>query len=295
MKFWQTLTWVETDQITRVAEIAEEVGFHGVLMSDHALVPRQMKSRYPYSEDGKPSFSAVSEYPDIWVLLGAIAAGTQRLRLSTSVFVLPLRNPIEVAKSAASLAIVSQGRFSLGVGVGWGEDQYDAFGVEFSSRGRRADEGIEVMRKLWSTPRHSDWVEHQGEFFSFPPLRQCPVPRAPIPIWVGGHSRAARRRAARLGDGFIGSGNAPEEVAPLLEEIGILRRECGREREPFETVIGLTTPPDLDTFRRLEACGMTSGVSYPLRYALGERSSIDEKRRVMEAFAESIILPMRGG
>jgi len=289
MKFWQALTWVETDQIPRVAEMAEELGFHGVLISDHPFVPEHPSSRYPYSSDGRPSFTPESEYPDVWVLLGAIAATTRLLHLSTSVFVLPLRSPIDVAKSAASLAILCGGRFALGVGVGWEEDLFDAYAVDFASRGRRADECIEVIRKLW----RPGWVEHRGEFFHFPAIRQSPAPAHAIPIWVGGHSAAARRRAARLGDGYIGSGNTPAEVARILEELATLRRELGREREPFETLLGLTTPPDLDTFRRLEDRGMTSGVSYPFRYALGERSSLDAKRRVMEQFAERILVPMR--
>lgn len=289
MRFWQALTWVETEQIPRVAQLAEEVGFDGVLLSDHPFVPQHSRSRYPYSEDGSPSFTAASEYPDVWVLLGAIAASTRRLRLSTSIFVLPLRHPIDVAKSAASLAVLSGGRFSLGVGVGWEQEFFDAYGLDFVSRGRRADECIEVMRKLWS----GAWAEHRGEFFTLPPVCQSPAPAQPIPIWVGGHSPAALRRAVRLGDGFIGSGHTPQEACRLLARLATARRELAREGEPFETVIGLTTPPDLDTFRRLEERGMTSGVSYPFRYALGERSTLDAKRRVMEEFAERILLPMR--
>jgi len=260
-----------------------------VLLSDHVFVPRDATSRYPYSADGKPSFRGDSEYPDVWVLLGAIAARTRQLALATSVFVLPLRHPVEVAKAAASLAVVSGGRLALGVGVGWDEGHYAALGVDFASRGRRADECIEVLRKLWQP----GWVEHRGEFFAFPPIRQAPAPPAPVPIWVGGHSPAALRRAARLGDGFVGSGHTPEQAARVLAELAALRRACERERAPFETLIGLSTPPDLDAFRRLEDRGMTSGVSYPFRYALGERSTLDAKRRAMETFAERILLPMR--
>jgi len=289
MNFWQALTWVETEQIPQVARIAEEVGFDGVLLSDHPFVPERSHSRYPYSADGRPSFTPDSEYPDVWVLLGAIAASTRRLRLSTSIYLLPLRHPIDVAKAAASLAVLCGGRFALGVGVGWEEGLFDAYGVDFASRGRRADECIEVMRRLWS----GGWAEHRGEFFTLPGARQRPAPPQPIPLWVGGHSPAALRRAARLGDGFVGSGHAPEQAEQVLAWLAAARRELGREREPFETVIGLATPPDLDIFRRLEERGMTSGVSYPFRYALGERSTLDAKRRAMEAFAERILVPMR--
>jgi probable F420-dependent oxidoreductase len=289
VRFWQALTWAETEQLPELAEIAEELGFDGVLVSDHAFVPREPTSRYPYSPDGMPSFTGASEYPDVWVLLGALAARTRRLALATSVFVLPQRHPVLVAKAAASLAVLSAGRFALGVGVGWDEAHYEALGVDFASRGRRADECIEVLRKLWQ----AGWVEHRGEFFSFPAIRQRPAPREGVPIWVGGHSPAALRRAARLGDGFIGSGHTPDEAVRVLGELAALRRDCGREHTPFETLIGLSTAPDLDTFRRLEERGMTSGVSYPFRHALGERSGLDAKRRLMEGFAKRILVPMR--
>ena len=148
-----------------------------------------------------------------------------------------------------------------------------------------------MLRKLWQP----GFVEHRGEFFAFPPLCQSPAPPAPVPIWVGGHSASALRRPARLGDGFIGSGHAPDGAVRVLGRLAELRRECGRGQAPFETLLGLSTPPDLDTFRRLEERGMSSGVSYPLRYALGPRSTVDAKRRAMEAFAERILVPMRRG
>lgn len=289
MKFWQALTWVETDQLVEVASIAEELGFDGAFVSDHLFVAQNPRWPHPDRADERPAFTTTTEYPDVWVALGAIAAATSRLLLTMSVYVLPLHHPIEVARAAATLSVVSGGRFALGIGAGWEREEFAALDVDFTTRGARVDESIEVMRRLWQP----GWAQHHGAHFSFPAVQQNPPPAAPVPIWVGGPSAVARRRAARVGDGWIGGGNAPEEVPALLTELADLRRAFGREHQPFETLIGLTTPPDLDTFKRLDDLGMTSGVSYPFRYTLPGPSSVAEKRARMEAFAETIIEPMR--
>jgi alkanesulfonate monooxygenase SsuD/methylene tetrahydromethanopterin reductase-like flavin-dependent oxidoreductase (luciferase family) len=132
-------------------------------------------------------------------------------------------------------------------------------------------------------------VEHHGEFFDFPALQIAPAPERDVPIIIGGANPAALKRAAQRGDGWIGAGNTPEQVPAILAELQRLRREAGRDHLPFETIIGLSTPPDVDTFKRLEEQGMSSGVSYPFLYSLGKHSTLDQKKRVMEQFAEQII------
>ena len=118
MKFWQPITWAETDQLIEIARFAEEVGFYGVMSGDHALYPGTMEAGYPYSDSGYPPQTEESEYPDQWALFGALAAATSRLHFTCGVYVLPLRNPIEVAKACATLDILSKGRFALGAGAG---------------------------------------------------------------------------------------------------------------------------------------------------------------------------------
>lgn len=285
MKFWQMVPYMELEQLTEVAKIAEEVGFEGVMGADHALFPRDLKSAYPYSGDGKLYIDGDTAYPDPWVMTSAMAAVTSTLRFSTCIYILPLRNPLEVAKATSTLSLMSNGRFILGAGVGWMKEEFDAFGVDFKTRGRRMDETIEVLNKLWG----DDWVEHDGEFFRYPGIKVSPRPRERIPIYTGGSSPAALRRAASIADGWIGHGNAPEEVPGLMQTLRELRKQYGRADQPFETVVALSSPPDLDTFKRLEDCGMTSGVSYPFSLVFGHSSSLDEKRRYMEDFAEKFI------
>jgi probable F420-dependent oxidoreductase len=290
MKFWQMLTWMEPEQILEVARFAEEVGFEGVMLGDHGVFPLEVKATYPYSADGKPPMAADAWYPDCWATIGAISAVTRRIRFAVAVYVLPLRNVFEVARATGTLAILSNNRFILGVGIGWMKDEFDIYGVDFHTRGRRFDEQLDVLRKLWG----GGMVEHHGALIDFPPLQISPAPQRTVPIFTGGASAVALKRAAVKADGWIGAGNTPAEVPGLLAEFRRLRREAGREQLPFETVIGLSTPPDLATFQRLDEAGMSGGVSYPFTFTAGERSTLDDKKRVMEDFARRFIRPLGG-
>ncbi|MBW2420369.1 MAG: LLM class F420-dependent oxidoreductase [Deltaproteobacteria bacterium] len=285
MKFWQAVTWAETEQLCEIARMAEELGFEGLMGADHALYPEQMAPDYPYAETGRPPQTAESEYADMWTSFAAMAAVTTRIKLVCGVYVLPLRNPIEVAKQAATLANLSQGRFVLGVGSGWMKEEFDIYGVDFHSRGRRMDEMLGVMRGLWS----GDMFEHHGEFFDFPRITVSPAPRYELPIYFGGSAAVALRRTAREGDGWIGAGNLPEEVPGLMTELERLRGEAGRAHLPFETLVGIYAKPDLDLFQAMEGSGMTAGLNMPFPYAFGGPSTLDQKRRMLEAFAESVI------
>ncbi len=265
------------------------VGFEGVMLGDHGVFPREVTSTYPYSADGHPPMAPDSWYPDCWATLGAISAVTQRLRFGVAVYVLPLRNVFEVARATGTLAILSGNRFFLGAGLGWMKEEFDIYGEDFHTRGRRCDEMLIALRKLWA----GGMVEHHGALIDFPPLQISPAPQQPVPVLTGGASSVALRRAATSADGWIGAGNTPEEVPGILAELTRLRCEAGRAHQPFETIIGLSTPPDLATFQRLHALGMTGGVSYPFTYTVGPHSSLEAKKRAMEDFARRFISPLR--
>lgn len=286
MKFWQALSFSEPDQILDVAQICEEVGFEGVFLSDHMFYPGDFEDKYPYSEDGKlDAFTPDTPWPDPWVAIGAMAAVTRRLRFTTFIYILPLRNPIEVAKSTSTLGVLSDGRFALGIGAGWMKEEFQTMGVDFTTRGSRLDESMEVLRKLWS----GEMVEHHGEHFDFPPLSMCPVPDGGVPIWVGGISGRALRRAARIGDGWLGSGQTTEEAVEMLGKLQRHRKEYGRENTPFETIVPLVTPPTPDDLKRIQDAGATSSVSYPFTYTIGPGSTLDQKRAYLEGFANSVM------
>ncbi len=285
MKFWQAITWMEPEQMLAVAAHAEQVGFDGLMLSDHGVYPRDIRSRYPYSADGSPPQAPDGFVPDCWASIGALAAATRTIRLAVGVYVLPLRNVFEVARATGTLAILSSGRLVLGAGLGWMKEEFDVYGVDFATRAARCDEMIGVLRRLWT----GGMVEHHGTHFDFPPLQIAPAPPAAVPVYIGGNSSAALRRAARLGDGWISAGNAPEAVPGILAELTRLRREGGRDALPFETVLGLGTSLDVAELQRFGALGMGVGLSYPFRYLLGERSSVDQKKRYLDRFAEDVI------
>jgi probable F420-dependent oxidoreductase len=286
MKFWQAITWAETDQLLEIARFAQEIGFHGLMSGDHAVYPESIAPQYPYSDSGMPPMQPSDEYPDQTAIFAAMAAVTSTLHFTCGVYVLPLRNPHEVARASATLAVLSDNRFILGVGVGWMKEEFDIYGVDFHQRGSITDETIEVLHTLWG----GAMVEHHGKHFDFPRVQLSPVPKIHPPIYVGGSSEVALRRAARVGAGYIGAGTAPEAVRPLLQQLQRLRQEYDREHLPFEAMLGITAAPRLDLYRRLADDGLQSTVAPPFQYALGKkRSTIAEKKRVMEAYAERIM------
>lgn len=286
MKFWQALSFSEPEQLNDVAKICEEVGFEGVFLSDHMFYPGDYENKYPYSEDGKlDAFTPETPWPDPWVGIASMAAVTQRLRFTTFIYILPLRNPIEVAKSTSTLGVLSHDRFALGIGAGWMKEEFETMGVDFKTRGKRLDESMEVLQKLWS----GELVEHHGDHFDFAPLSMCPVPKQRVPIWVGGISALALRRAARLGDGWLGSGQSPDEAVALLSKLRGYRKEYGRENEPFESIVPLTTPPTPDDLKKIRDAGADATVSYPFPYTIGPTSTLDQKRAYLEGFANSVM------
>ena len=289
MKFWQVLSFSEPEQLVPLARAAEEAGFHGVLLSDHLFFPGTLRSRYPYSPDGKPGFDGATSFPEPWTSIAAMASATTKLRFSTLVFVLPLRNPLEVAKTLGTLARLSDGRVALGCGAGWIAEEFAQLGVDFATRGQRFDEMIEVMRALW----RGGMVEHHGKHFAFEPLQISPAPASPPPIYVGGVSPPALRRAARLGDGWMGTGQAPDEVPALLERLRELRRQAGRESAPFETIVPLVTTPDVDVLRRLADAGVTATTAWPFSYTLPPNAMLAEKRDAMLRYGEAFIAKLR--
>ena len=289
MKFWQSVTFSQPDELLPVARIAEEVGFTGVFVSEHVFFPQRLASKYPYSADGTPVFTAETPWLDPWVQIAAMAAVTTRLQFVTGVYILPLRHPLEVAKSVASVALLSGNRVGLGIGAGWMREEFDVLGREFKGRGKRMDEQIEVIRKVW----RGGMVEHHGTHYDFPPLQMSPAPSVLPPILVGGQSDAAFRRAARLGDGWVGSGHAPDQVLDVMARLQALRREAGRERESFDAVLVLSAPADVDQLRRFADAGVTSLVSWPLLYTVGPRASLDDQRRYLESYANDVIAKMR--
>jgi len=297
MKFWQNISWAESDQLPEIAVFAEEVGYHGVVNSDHLFLTRKTESPYPYTKDGKMNHSLDYPYPDVWTSFAAMASVTKTLQFTSSVYLLPLRNPIEVAKQAGTTALISNNRVSIGFGIGWQKEEFDAMGVDFHTRGKRTDEMIEVMHKIWA----GGVVSHSGRFFQFDEIEMRPVPTQPLPLYYGGTSAAALRRAAFLCDGYIGPGQTLEQIPALVAELTRLRTEAGRAHLPFEIFthfLPVEINRSVDDFKRMRDLGVTScslppfdagGADRGRAGGLGRFSSIDDKKRTMERYAVTII------
>lgn len=239
-----------------LAQAAEEAGFESIWTVEHVIWPHAYESEYPYHPSGKMLGDPTIPIPDPLIWLTWVAAATTTLRLGTGVIILPQRNPVVLAKELATLDSLSGGRVEFGVGVGWLREEFDALGVEFAGRGRRADEMIEAMRVLW----RDDAASYQGEHVSFADVALNPKPVArSMPVVVGGHSRAAARRAARLGDGFY---PGPGSLAGLEQAMADLRDECAAAgRDVDEVEVSATFPGRLmeaphDAIATLAALGV---------------------------------------
>jgi probable F420-dependent oxidoreductase len=253
---------VSPRRYAEVAQLVEAHGFESIWIPEHLVFPAKMPASYPYTSDGQPGVDPSTPLFDPWVALAYIAAGTERLRLGTQVFVLPLRHPIAVARTVVTLDRLSGGRVILGAGVGWLEEEFAAVGQSFHTRGRRTDEMIDVIRRLF----REQAIEHHGEFFDFEAVRFEPKPLEPggIPIEIGAASRTALERAGRLGDGWIEIGCRNfDELAERLGMVTAARTKAGRDQLPFEVSTGSTIVRGLDEIRRAEALGVTRVIIGP--------------------------------
>ncbi len=227
----------------RVAERAEALGYDTVWFSDHIVIPTEVKSFYPYDPSGKMPFNPSEPYWEPLTVIGYVAGRTSRLRLGTSVLILPYRNPIVTAKMLATLDVLSNGRVTLGAGVGWMEEEFKAIGLDtYSRRGAYSDECIRIFRELWT----KDNPSFQGEFHQFSNIRCEPRPVQPdgLPIWIGGHTPQAIRRVARLGDGWQPLVQRPPADLPpaeMQEKIAQLRafaQQAGRDPRRITLAMG---------------------------------------------------------
>jgi probable F420-dependent oxidoreductase len=223
----------------RLCRLAEAAGFDSVIAIDHVVFPENYTSPYPYSPTGRLPGGPSAPLPDPLIWMAAMAAVTTTLRFMTGVIILPLRNPLVLAKQVATLDQLSGGRVELGIGVGWLREEFEALGVPFAGRGKRSDEYVGAMRALWA----AEGASFAGEFVSFDAVTCSPRPVAGrVPIVVGGHSEAAARRAGRLGDGFFPSIGATIDTLPLYEVARQAAREAGRDPAALEMIGGC---PDL--------------------------------------------------
>ncbi len=225
-----------------LATTAEKYGMESLWTVEHVVIPVGYQATYPYDPSGRIPMPENTPLPDPLLPLAYAAAITTRIRLATGILILPQRHPFYVAKEAATLDVLSGGRFMLGVGVGWMEDEFAALGIPFAERGARTDAGIRALRSLWKGEPEA----FECEYFGWGPVecQPTPVQASGVPIIIGGHSKAAARRAARLGDGFFPGVGTPDELAALK---AVMDEECakvGRDPAAIEitAVLGQDDP-----------------------------------------------------
>ena len=226
------------ENLRTLAQRAESLGFDSVWVSDHIILPRKVDSFYPYAADGVATFQPDEDYYEPLAALNFLAGCTQKIRLGTHVLILPYRNPVLTAKMLSTLDVLSGGRLILGAGVGWMEEEFQALGLDtYAQRGAVTDEYIQLFKELWT----KDDPVFQGEHYqlSGTGFMPKPVQKPHPPIWIGGHTNPAIRRAAKYGDGWMPIGLRPPailEPEELAEKIARLRRLTVRAGRPEDAV-----------------------------------------------------------
>ena len=289
MKFVISMAYSTINDIVELAKCADECDWDAITFSDHIVHPETINTPYPYTKDGKRRWEAFTDWPDPWVIIGACAAVTKNLRFTNNVFVLPIRNPFLVAKAVSTAAIISNNRVTLTIGVGWSKDEYLLMEQDFHTRGKRCDEMIDVMRKLWT----GQMVNHDGQFYPFGNLEMNPAPTEEIPIWVGGISKAAFKRAARTGNGWLSDLQPSSEIIESVKAINMLRKEYARDHLPFDVMASPNDAWEINGYKKLEDNGVTHLLTMPWAFYHGENATLEQKKDGIKRFAEDVIHKMR--
>jgi probable F420-dependent oxidoreductase len=274
-----------------LAQAAEEAGYDSFIVPDSIAYPEHSDATYPFNPDGTREFLDDKPFLEPFSLIPALGAVTETIRFVTFVIKLPIRHPVLVAKQVSSVAVLTGNRLGLGVGTSpWPED-YELVGVPWAARGKRMDESLVVIRGLLA----GGYSEFHGDVYDVPAIKMTPTPSKPVPILIGGHGEAALRRAAYRGDGWMHGGGDPADLPGLLERLGQLRVEAGRQDEPFEVHVISLDAYSADGVKRLEEQGVTDvivGFRWP--YAVGPdveplQAKIDNLRR----FADTVMAEAR--
>jgi probable F420-dependent oxidoreductase len=280
VEFWLPIIAEDHRQVLDLARCAEAAGYTGIAMADHVAVPKGYASVHP---SGETPFDERGLFPDPLTCIAAMSVVTTRLRFLTYVYVLPMRDPFSVAKQTGTVALLSNHRLTLGVGAGWLLEEIALLGHDPHTRGRRMDEMIEVMRRFW----RDGTAEFHGEFYDFGPTGMHPAPGRSVPVWIGGKSDAALRRAARH-DGWVGMNYDEAEIPGLLRTLGEARRrhvEQTGARGPFETFVLPNAPPSRQLFRDLEAQGVGGTIAVAWPFGDPTYAPFERKRAAIEDFA----------
>lgn len=286
MKFTLSVALSPLEQLTELARTAEESGFSAIALPDSLFYSESVSADYPYTPDGNRFWNAETPWADPLVAAGAMGAVTTSLRFYTSVLKLGSRHPVLLARQVASVAVLTGNRFGLGVGVGWSPEEFAWCGQPYEGRGRRVDEMIDVLRLILG----GGMVDHHGEFYDFGKLQMSPAPTAPVPLYVGGHTPVALRRAARVGDGWASAMMRFDDLRDTIDELTRLRAEYGRAGEPFEIQAVCIDRFGLDGYRAQRDVGVTDVITVPwLMDGIGFDGELERKQDSIRTFGAEVI------
>jgi len=295
MRFYLYATYLPVEQTVAVAQAAERLGFHGITIPDHVVYPFDLTTEYPYAPDpvtGRAPWDETGEWPDPFVTTAIILGATTTLTVLNGILVLPMRDPLLVAKAIATLAAFAPGRVILGAGAGWMREEFEILGFDFATRGPRSDDDIRILRKLWSGER----VSHESEFRSFGDLVMLPKPPGgDVPIYIGGDAKPALRRAALLGDGILPPLSSQKKTADHLRLIGEMREEAGIDR-PFDYVAAAVGFREPGRFDELVDLGVESVHVDPFQLYVRKFGglSLEERIEALERYADEVLRPVNG-
>lgn len=291
MRFTYAPIMCPPEQYIPLAKAAEELGFDGLTMPDSICYPKDANTKYPYNADGSRNFLEDVPFIEPFIAIPAMAAVTEKLRFTTSVYKLAIRNPVITAKQLSSLAVMTNNRFAFGVGLSPWQEDFSICGVPWEKRGKRMNQMIEIIRGLCS----GEYFGYDSEFYQIPESKICPVPSQEIPFLIGGHAPLALKRAARIGDGWIHAGGSIDTLKPCIEDINTYRKEYGTQDKDFEIHAITADAYSADGVKQLTDIGVTECIiGFRDAYA-GEPDdkTVEEKIGMMRWYADTIIAKCR--
>lgn len=285
MRFSYAESMCDVAHYAPLARACEESGWTSFVVPDSVCYPKESDSKYPYTPDGNREFLDGKPFIEPFTLVPWLGAVTERLRFTTFVVKLPIRHPVLVAKSVSSIAALTNNRFGFGIGVSPWPDDFRIMDAAWKGRGARMNEMMEIIRGLCA----GGFYEFHGKYYDLEPIKISPTPTAPIPLLIGGHSEAALKRAARLGDGWMHAGGDPVELGSYIKRLKELRLEYGRQDTPFEVHVISLAAYTLDGIKRLEDEGVTDVIVGFRDVYNAPDIPLQEKLDALRGYADAVI------
>jgi probable F420-dependent oxidoreductase len=286
MRFSYQIGMCDPDHYLPLARAAEQAGFDGIAVSDSICYPQEASSKYPYNKDGSREFLESVPFVESLISVAAMAAVTKKIRFSTFVYKLAVRQAAVVAKQVQGIQALSGNRFDFGIGISPWEEDFAVCGVPWAKRGKRFDEQIDILRGLES----GEFFGYEGEMHNMPANKMTPVPSIPTPLLIGGHAEPALKRAARTGDGWMCAGADMEQLQAYIGRIKQLREEFGTTGRPFRV---FTTGQDAfskEGIAQLESIGVTDVViAFRNVYEMEPDKPLEEKIAMLNWYAGEFI------